>query len=562
QTLADDLETKLIQLNFSGETSSLEAYRVAAEQNQRTFIQAASFIFILTDPTTGLEHQLDKSAGELADLIQTDPLLFESLNQLRGLEREYYILRKPASMDYVFNQTDILRSRIEQSSLAPSARNNALKTLDIYVAIAEEIVAVDLNITSLADSFNQSAEPLQQASSNLISFSNVEFENAQTELQRISYWVLGGTIVLSVAAISVAYVAVGVLRRNITPQIISLTKIAKDYQDGDFSARSRFLNLDEIGLLGRTFDQMAEKISGLLQDLEYRNHLYSQVNEELNVELFERERIQMSLEANQVRLKQYAADLEQSNEELEEFAYVVSHDLRAPLRGIASLSSWLEMDYADSLDEGGHEMLSLMNNRVRRLEALIEGILEFSRVGRQETRKTEVDLSQLMDDVLDNLAPNDNFKLNIQPDLPIVFGERLRLMQVFQNLIDNAIKYSDPQKAENWVKLTCKKDNDQWVFCISDNGLGIDSKYHKKVFQIFQTLSIDEEQNAESTGVGLSLVRKIIQLHGGRIWIESIPGEGSQFLFTLPRENDGTKFDVIETMENEDQAQHQLVPII
>ncbi len=224
-------------------------------------------------------------------------------------------------------------------------------------------------------------------------------------------------------------------------------------------------------------------------------------------------------------------DLQAANEELKNFAYVVSHDLKAPLRGIGSLSDWLLSDYADKIDDQGREYLTLMKNRVSRMDALIDGILEYSRVGRINETRVAVDLNGLVAEVIQLLAPPAEVTVTIEGPLPTVVGERTRLQQVFQNLISNAIKHRD--KPEGRIRIACADAGSAWQLSIADNGPGIEARHHERIFQLFQVLTPRDQK--ESTGVGLALVKKIIELYGGRVWLESQPDAGSTFFFTLPK---------------------------
>lgn len=223
-------------------------------------------------------------------------------------------------------------------------------------------------------------------------------------------------------------------------------------------------------------------------------------------------------------------ELERTNQELREFAYVVSHDLKAPLRAIDSLVNWIAADYADSFDEDGKEQMDLLLGRVRRMQNLIEGVLQYSRVGRLHEEPAPVNLTRLLAEVLDALAPPAHIVITRPDRLPVVVGERTRLYQLFQNLISNAIKYMD--KSDGLVDISCQLEGAWWRLAVRDNGPGIDPKDHERIFQIFQTLHAKDEY--ESTGIGLTLVKKIVELHGGRVWVESQLGRGSTFFFTLP----------------------------
>ncbi len=230
-------------------------------------------------------------------------------------------------------------------------------------------------------------------------------------------------------------------------------------------------------------------------------------------------------------------EITSANEELSSFAYVVSHDLKAPLRAIGSLADWLSTDYADKFDDEGKEHMRLLVNRVHRMGSLIDGILQYSRVGRVKEALTDVDLNQKVRDVIDFLAPPANIVVSIENTLPIIHIEPTRIGQVFQNLLSNAVKYMD--KPDGRISIACSDEANAWKFSVSDNGPGIERRHFERIFQLFQTLA--PRDRVESTGVGLSLVKKIVEMYGGKIELASVVGEGSTFSFTLPKEREGER---------------------
>jgi two-component system sensor kinase FixL len=242
------------------------------------------------------------------------------------------------------------------------------------------------------------------------------------------------------------------------------------------------------------------------------------------------------------RQAQLLEQLEKTNQELKDFAYVVSHDLKAPLRGINTLVKWISSDYGDKFDQGGKEQMTLLLSRVDRMHNLIDGILQYSRVGRVKEEKTQVNLNELIPSIIDTLAPSENIAITIENELPMIECERTRITQVFQNLLSNAIKYMD--KPQGQIRVTCIEKDNCWKFGVADNGSGIEEKYFEKIFQMFQTLRPRDE--FESTGVGLTVVKKIVEIHGGRIWVESKVGEGSTFFFTLPKKEIGIENENLE----------------
>jgi len=225
--------------------------------------------------------------------------------------------------------------------------------------------------------------------------------------------------------------------------------------------------------------------------------------------------------------------LEKRNQELDQFAYVTSHDLKAPLRAIANLSQWIEEDLSEQLTEDTQHQMNLLRGRVHRMEALINGLLEYSRVGRLHTATVKVSVAQVLDEVIDSLSPPQTFTIEVGANLPELVTERLPLEQVFSNLIGNAIKHH-PQM-DGKVQISVREQDEFYEFAVADNGSGIDPQYHEKVFGIFQTL--EARDKSENTGIGLAIVKKIVESQGGSIWIESQLGQGATFRFTWPKKS-------------------------
>jgi two-component system, LuxR family, sensor kinase FixL len=226
-------------------------------------------------------------------------------------------------------------------------------------------------------------------------------------------------------------------------------------------------------------------------------------------------------------------ELEMANTELKDFAYVVSHDLKAPLRAIGSLSQWLAADYREKIDENGRAQMDLLTSRVERMQNLIEGILAYSRVGRVREQKDDVSLDAVVREVTDSLFVPPHIAVSVDTPLPDVRYEKTRLHQIVSNLVGNAIKYMD--KAAGEVHIACTREGAFWKLSVRDNGPGIESRHFKKIFQIFQTLQ--PRDKVESTGIGLTIVKKIVEMNGGRIWVESEVGNGSVFYVTIPISN-------------------------
>ena len=279
--------------------------------------------------------------------------------------------------------------------------------------------------------------------------------------------------------------------------------------------RSR--SADELGVLVDAFNDMLDQI-------QRRDSELQQSKEVLEERVRERTR----------ELQQRNEELDQSNKELDDFAYIASHDLKEPLRGIHNFSSFLLEDYAGKIDEDGRSKLETLMRLTRRMETLIDSLLQFSRLGRVDLAIDQVDLNEIVAEILDSLAislQQDDVAVRVPRPLPAVRADRVRVGEIFYNLIVNAMKYND--KAEKHIEVGWREDPaGPPVFYVRDNGIGIPEKHHDAVFRIFKRLH-GRHKFGGGTGAGLTIVKKIVERHHGRIWVESPAGEGTTFYFTL-----------------------------
>ena len=221
---------------------------------------------------------------------------------------------------------------------------------------------------------------------------------------------------------------------------------------------------------------------------------------------------------------------EKMNAELDQFARAASHDLRAPLRGISNLASWIEEDLGSSTPRKVREHLALLKSRTARMDKLISGLLELARVGRTRQRRERIDVTELVHETVDLLSPPDASRVLIIGAMPMMVAERFALERVFLNLIGNAIQHAG--RKDVVVRISADERAEETEFCIADNGVGIPVEHHERVWQIFQTLP--KLDLGETTGIGLAIVKKQVEANGGRTWIETAVREGAAVRFTWP----------------------------
>jgi light-regulated signal transduction histidine kinase (bacteriophytochrome) len=256
-----------------------------------------------------------------------------------------------------------------------------------------------------------------------------------------------------------------------------------------------------------------------------RTDALREANTRLSVELEEKRRAEM-------QLAQYTRELAASNQELEEFAYVASHDLQEPLRMVASFTQLLAKRYRGKLDADADEFIGFAVDGARRMQQLINDLLTFSRVGTRGKPFAPTDCNVVLEHALTNLGPalaESGGVVNHDP-LPTVLGDEVQLLQLFQNLLANAIKFHGPGPPR--IQVNAARQGRDWVFAIRDDGIGIAPGHQERIFKIFQRLHTRAEY--PGTGLGLALCKKIVERHRGRIWVESETGKGSTFYFSIP----------------------------
>jgi signal transduction histidine kinase len=342
-------------------------------------------------------------------------------------------------------------------------------------------------------------------------------------------------IIGAVMALSLL-VAAGVsawLQAMLTKPILAVTAVAREViERRDFSLRVQKTTEDEVGVLVDAFNGMLGEIGQRAQALETSNRsLAHEVSVRQRAEEDLRE-LNIDLER---RVTERTAQLEAANKELEGFSYSVSHDLRAPLRGIVGFAEALLEDHGEDLSEEAKRKVGIVQYEGRRMSVLIDELLAFSRLGRKAMQVGELNMAGLVEATWNGLqAQNQTNTVNFQiGSLPKATGDRVLLGQVWVNLLSNALKFSS-KRASPRIVVSAITDDKEHIYFVRDNGAGFNPKYQSKLFGVFQRLH--DASEFAGTGVGLALVQRIISRHGGRVWAEGAPNEGATFYFSLPRE--------------------------
>ena len=297
------------------------------------------------------------------------------------------------------------------------------------------------------------------------------------------------------------YLLIGMLfsvliERRISKPLTQVKTAVAAIAEGDFNTRINIQSEDEIGVLANSFNNMSEKLSTTIDQLNRANET-----------------------------------LEKANQELQDFTYIVSHDLQEPLRKVHSFGQFLFEDCNDQLSDDGKDYVSRMQNASMKMKTLIQDLLKLSRIGAADTVFKPVNIKNVIDIVLDDLsvAITESDAEIIVGDLPDVMGQDTMLIQLFENILGNALKYRTPDRKPR-IEISAEEQNGRVTFSIKDNGIGIEDKFKDKIFGVFQRL---HSSRYEGTGIGLALCKKVIDKHGGKIWVESDFGKETTFYFTL-----------------------------
>lgn len=319
-------------------------------------------------------------------------------------------------------------------------------------------------------------------------------------------------------------------RRSITDPILSLASTAKRVADnGNYSLRATKQSNDEIGLFTDGFNQMLSVIEERETALKKGNKT---LEEQITARIQAEDQLRVLNEELEQRVAERTRELKRSNEELEQFAYIASHDLQEPLRIVSSYVQLIETRYEGKLDEEADRFIDFAVDGVKRMQALIKALLAYSRVGARRLACEPISCEEIVNSTIADLrlAAEECGAVITHDSLPTVFGDGTQLAQLFQNLLANALKFRGENPPS--IHISANRSGEEWIFSVKDNGIGIEPTYYARIFVIFQRLHSQREY--PGTGIGLAVCKKIVDRHGGRIWVQSEAGKGATFFFTIP----------------------------
>ena len=463
---------------LSVQTQNVEhAYQVLQEAETITAVlkdaQAGTRGYLLTGDTLYLRPysmatgQLPAALERVQALTVDNPDQRARLDSLRGLvEQEFHILRPLTEIKKAMSQSAM-------QTLLDTDRQTLRQVRLLYVRIKTSEMALLAQRSALQEVFEK-ATPI------------VVLISAVLAVLIVVWLVI--KVVKELEDNRRLQSELADVNAQVSRRIAQIRKLAEQVVQGDYTVKITDDAEDNLGGLAASLNHMTQTLEGSFSALEKRNH------------------------------------------ELDQFAYVASHDLKAPLRGVTTIVKWIEDELAAELSPPLRTYLDQIKGRLTRLEDLINGLLAYARVGRTAQSREAVNVQQLLTAVADLVVPPD-FTLRISPDMPTFETDRLSLQQVFTNLLSNAVKYH--QRGAGHLEVTCRDVGRYYEFRVQDDGPGISPEYHQKIFLLFQTLR--DRHTAESTGIGLSIVQKIINEQQGTIRVESAVGQGAGFIFTWPK---------------------------
>ncbi|MEA1905911.1 MAG: ATP-binding protein [Euryarchaeota archaeon] len=444
------------------------------------------------------------------NLLESGDLSFESVRQKEKLEKMFdervissELIGRGGSVVYAAGNpehevdSELIENAFGGFTVTYTTRHETPVLISLYPIIVEETVVGVLHL-------------------------ELSFERSNERIKRYTFFIL----LLNAYGLVASFLLVRFLsQRIVINRLEALTDMSSEIGKGNLQHRLDIRSNDELGILASAFNDMAGELGERKRQLdEERSKVLDKV-EELEEQITRRE-------TAEGELKRTVTDLRRSNAELEQFAYVASHDLQEPLRMVSSYMQLLSRRYVGKLDSDADDFIGFAVDGAKRMQVLINDLLVYSRVGTRGKPFEPTNCEDVLNQVLSNLevAIDESGAVFTHDLLPTVAADASQLTQLFQNLIGNAIKFhgDDPPL----VHVAAERKGDEWEFSVTDNGIGIEPEYFERIFVIFQRLHGREEYSG--TGIGLAVCKKIVERHGGRMWVESEQGRGATFCFTIP----------------------------
>ncbi len=510
-------------------------------------VVVAIITIVLLTSTQKLKRELDKEAATVEFIKAITVVRFLALEYMMRHEERPLAqwLLSHASLSTLLANTTAFRGTKEQAVIDGfvSAHDSIGNLFLQLVANQSERVANKENTAVLEELDTRLTGQIITKVQSMISEALILSERNRVGVREAQWLTIVAVLLFGGLSVLVVGATMFVTIRRITRPLNELHDGIAVVGAGNLDFRFDMSARDEIGDLARAFDAMTEKLKGttvsrdqlaevneVLKGTTVSRDELAKVNEALKVELDLRQRAEDELKQNEERLHSVNSALEMSNIELQRFAHVASHDLQTPLRSIAGFAQLLQSEYAGRLDARADEWMRRTVHATKVLQTSIQDLLAYSRLHAQEHALEEVSFRDIFDDaiLLLDAAIKDSGAQVTCSELPTLLCDHAQLVQLMQNLIGNALKYCTESPR---IHVSARADGDSWLFSVRDNGIGIDSKHYERIFEIFKRLH--NAQQYPGSGIGLAICRRIIDRHGGKIWVESQPGLGSIFYFTI-----------------------------
>jgi signal transduction histidine kinase/DNA-binding response OmpR family regulator len=523
---------------------SLNFYLSAAERYAATFDEASQLVTELAADETGAQARLARSSELMRDTLQLadDPALIVLYREMQSSEKDYLVTRQRPYMQSAFNAAGPLREAISRSpGFDGDEEAQALAYLDDYLALADEILLLDVEIGHKLNEFDLQAEAIDPISEELIALANAETERARDRIARTSRLATMLLVVAVLAAVALAGVIALALNNSITRNVVKLTQTASELRGGNLEIRAQIDSADELGQLADSFNAMATRLKTLVdtleQKVEERTADLTKANVQLEQEISERVRAEEALRQAKEAAETARSAAETANRAKSAFLANMSHELRTPLNAVIGFARLVKRRSQDILPQKQLDNLDKVLVSADHLLELINAVLDLSKIeaGRIDIQPVAFDVADLVETCLQTVRPmveSDQVHLvkEIEPDLPQLFTDQDKVRQILINLLSNAVKFTEIGS----ITVTARRRGETLSLAVTDTGIGIPEDALERIFEAFQQVDGSTTRHYGGTGLGLSISRHLARLLGGDVTVESAVGVGSTFSVTLP----------------------------